>query len=75
MTIDDLLDYDVDALVERTRFRAIPRKAISLPRAWLFFLLQVAIGVYSAKALLSPNAYMALFAHQGIDTHMTMLLF
>ncbi|KAJ7701743.1 hypothetical protein B0H17DRAFT_1127988 [Mycena rosella] len=33
MTIDDLLDYDIAALVERTKDRALPRGAISLERA------------------------------------------
>ncbi|KAJ7196937.1 UbiA prenyltransferase [Mycena pura] len=56
MTIDDLLDYDVDALVERTRDRAIPRGAISLGRAWLFFGIQVVSGVYLATTALSTTA-------------------
>jgi len=56
MTIDDILDHDVDGLVERTKYRALPRGAISLRRAWLFFALQVVIGVYSAQAFLSPIA-------------------
>ncbi|KAF5373992.1 hypothetical protein D9615_009897 [Tricholomella constricta] len=41
MTIDDPLDYDVDALVERTKNRALPRGAVSLDRAWMFFALQM----------------------------------
>ncbi|KAJ7740589.1 UbiA prenyltransferase [Mycena metata] len=56
MTIDDLLDHDIDALVERTKGRAIPRGAISLVRAWLFFGLQVVSGVYLATRALSPTA-------------------
>jgi 4-hydroxybenzoate polyprenyltransferase len=56
MTIDDLLDYDIDGLVERTRNRAIPRGAISLERAWLFFGMQVVLGVYLAFTTLSRNA-------------------
>ncbi|KAJ7177493.1 UbiA prenyltransferase [Mycena crocata] len=57
MTIDDLLDYDVDALVERTKNRAIPRGAISVKRAWLFFSLQVIIGVYVAMNFLGRTAF------------------
>ncbi|KAF8911748.1 hypothetical protein CPB85DRAFT_1561735 [Mucidula mucida] len=30
MTIDDILDYDIDANVERTKKRALPRGAISI---------------------------------------------
>lgn len=56
MTIDDLLDYDIDALVERTKFRPIPRGAISLPRAWIFFIIQVVTGAFLALALLNPTA-------------------
>ncbi|KAJ6544317.1 UbiA prenyltransferase [Mycena capillaripes] len=56
MTIDDLLDYDIDALVERTKNRALPRGAISLGRAWLFFGMQVALGVYLAFTTLSRTA-------------------
>ncbi|KAK0452935.1 uncharacterized protein EV420DRAFT_1697675 [Desarmillaria tabescens] len=48
MTIDDILDYDIDANVERTKNRALPRGAISIERVWLFFALQVVIGVFSA---------------------------
>jgi len=56
MTIDDLLDYDIDALVERTKERAIPRGAISLRRAWVFFGLQVVVGVCLAFIVLSRTA-------------------
>ncbi|KAJ7612018.1 UbiA prenyltransferase family [Mycena polygramma] len=56
MTIDDLLDYDVDILVERTKSRPIPRGAISMHRAWLFFCIQVIIVIYSALAFLSSTA-------------------
>ncbi|KAJ6456992.1 UbiA prenyltransferase [Mycena vitilis] len=56
MTIDDILDHDVDALVERTHARPIPRGAISLRRAWLFFALQVCVGVCCAVRCLSSTA-------------------
>lgn len=56
MTIDDILDYDVDGLVERTKCRPLPRGAISLERACVFFLCQVAMGIALAKILLSPTA-------------------
>jgi 4-hydroxybenzoate polyprenyltransferase len=57
MTIDDLLDHDhIDALVERTKYRPIPRGAISVKRAWMFFSLQVLVGFYCARAWLSPLA-------------------
>ncbi len=56
MTIDDILDYDIDANVERTKNRALPRGAISIERAWLFFALQVMIGVFLAYKVLSPDA-------------------
>ena len=56
MTIDDILDQDVDIMVERTKYRALPRKAISLQRAWLFFGLQCAVGVWAATQFLSSTA-------------------
>ncbi|KAK0234487.1 UbiA prenyltransferase family-domain-containing protein [Armillaria nabsnona] len=56
MTIDDILDYDIDANVERTKNRALPRGAISIERAWLFFALQVVIGIFLAYEVLSPDA-------------------
>ncbi|KAJ3517449.1 hypothetical protein NLJ89_g508 [Agrocybe chaxingu] len=49
MTIDDILDADVDKLVERTKLRPIPREAITMGRAWFFFSLQVVIGVGLAR--------------------------
>ncbi|KAF5378018.1 hypothetical protein D9757_009864 [Collybiopsis confluens] len=57
MTIDDILDHDIDALVTRTKNRAIPRGAISLDRAWLFFAMQVLLGAYLARALLDPVSF------------------
>ncbi|KAJ3718843.1 UbiA prenyltransferase [Lentinula raphanica] len=54
MTIDDILDHDIDAMVSRTKGRAIPRGSISLDRAWLFFGVQVVLGIYLAQALLDP---------------------
>jgi len=63
MTIDDILDSDVDGLVERTKLRPLPRGAISLQRAWCFFFCQVAIGVSLAKIYLSPTAlHISMFA-------------
>ncbi|TFY55836.1 hypothetical protein EVG20_g9173 [Dentipellis fragilis] len=56
MTIDDIMDHDIDLLVSRTRTRPIPRGAISLPRAWLFFSIQATIGVYCAKTFLSATS-------------------
>ena len=56
MTIDDLLDYDIDALVERTKNRPLPRGAITLGRAWIFFGMQVVLGVYLAVNTMSRTA-------------------
>ncbi|KZV90636.1 hypothetical protein EXIGLDRAFT_837645 [Exidia glandulosa HHB12029] len=55
MTIDDVLDHDIDARVTRTKGRAIPRGAITLSRAWLFFAMQVVGGVYLATKLLDTT--------------------
>ncbi|KAF7324442.1 4-hydroxybenzoate polyprenyltransferase, mitochondrial [Mycena venus] len=63
MTIDDLLDCDIDGLVERTRNRPLPRGAISLERAWLFFGIQAVLGVYFAFTTLST---IALFASMAV---------
>ncbi|KAJ7747985.1 UbiA prenyltransferase [Mycena maculata] len=56
MTVDDLLDCRIDAMVERTKNRPLPRGAISLGRAWVFFGLQVVAGVYLAFKVLSNTA-------------------
>ncbi|PBK98271.1 hypothetical protein ARMGADRAFT_1060148 [Armillaria gallica] len=56
MTMDDILDYDIDANVGRTKNRALPRGAVSIEGAWLFFALQVVIGVFLAYKVLSPDA-------------------
>ncbi|KAF9451435.1 UbiA prenyltransferase [Macrolepiota fuliginosa MF-IS2] len=54
MAIDDILDADVDGLVQRTKMRPLPRGAITAERAWLFFFLQVVMGVYVAYEFLPP---------------------
>ncbi|KAJ7815981.1 UbiA prenyltransferase family-domain-containing protein [Mycena olivaceomarginata] len=54
MTIDDLLDRDIDARVERTKNRPLPRGAISPGRAWLFFGTQAALGVLRASMPVWP---------------------
>ncbi|KAK7014079.1 Para-hydroxybenzoate--polyprenyltransferase, mitochondrial precursor (PHB:polyprenyltransferase) [Paramarasmius palmivorus] len=56
MTIDDILDYDIDEKVERTRNRCIPRGAISPQRAWLFFAIQAVVGVYIAFTFLAEKS-------------------
>ncbi|KAK7053742.1 mitochondrial 4-hydroxybenzoate polyprenyltransferase [Favolaschia claudopus] len=56
MTIDDLLDYDIDAMVERTKNRPIPRGDITVVRAWIFFCIQVVLGTYLATKILSKTA-------------------
>ncbi|KAF4597056.1 hypothetical protein EYR40_007506 [Pleurotus pulmonarius] len=63
MTIDDILDYDIDGMVERTKGRPLPRGSISLQRAWLFFAIQTVIGVRSAFYFLSTTAlHVSMFA-------------
>ncbi|KAJ8093247.1 hypothetical protein PM082_020733 [Marasmius tenuissimus] len=52
MTIDDILDADVDILVARTKARPLPRRAISSERAWVFFAIQVILGVLIARKFL-----------------------
>jgi len=44
-TINDILDRDLDAQVERTRDRPLPSGAVSLWQAWLFLILQLLIGL------------------------------
>ncbi|KAI3615753.1 4-hydroxybenzoate polyprenyl transferase [Moniliophthora roreri] len=53
MTIDDILDHDIDAKVERTKNRPIPRGDIGLLRAWMWFTLQVIVGVQLGYNLLN----------------------
>ncbi|KAJ6451710.1 UbiA prenyltransferase family-domain-containing protein [Mycena vitilis] len=57
MTIDDLLDCDIDAVVERTKDRPLPRGAISMGGAWMFCGLQTVVGVYVATRVLSGTAF------------------
>ncbi|SJL15626.1 uncharacterized protein ARMOST_19129 [Armillaria ostoyae] len=64
MTIDDILDYDIDANVERTKNRALPRGAIGIKRAWLFFALQVVIGVFLAYK--SANFHVCVAVIRGV---------
>ncbi|KAL1711501.1 hypothetical protein EV715DRAFT_170549, partial [Schizophyllum commune] len=54
MTIDDILDADVDALVERTKNRVLPRGDITMACAWLFFAIQSVVGAGLAYAILEP---------------------
>ncbi|KAA1477982.1 UbiA prenyltransferase [Dentipellis sp. KUC8613] len=56
MTVDDIMDYDIDIRVARTQARPIPRGAISPPRAWLFLFIQVTLGVYCARKFLDPTS-------------------
>ncbi|TFK39398.1 UbiA prenyltransferase [Crucibulum laeve] len=56
MTIDDILDSDIDRLVIRTKLRPLPREAISIERAWLFFSLQTIFGLCLAFKFLSTAA-------------------
>ena len=44
-TVNDILDRDVDALVERTRGRPIPSGQVSVRQAAAFLLLQLLIGL------------------------------
>ena len=60
MTIDDILDADVDALVERTKNRVLPRGDITMARAWLFFAIQSVVGAALAYAILKPYTYVIL---------------
>ncbi|KDR74734.1 hypothetical protein GALMADRAFT_227148 [Galerina marginata CBS 339.88] len=55
MTIDDILDSDIDGLVERTKMRPIPQGAISLGRAWVFFYCQVVFGLCLAVKFLNTR--------------------
>lgn len=44
-TVNDIADRDIDARVARTRTRPLPSGAITLPQAFLFLALQLAIGL------------------------------
>lgn len=43
-TFNDIIDRDIDAAVARTRGRPIPSGAVSLRSAWVFLLVQCALG-------------------------------
>jgi 4-hydroxybenzoate polyprenyltransferase len=49
-TLNDIIDHDFDARVERTRYRPLPSGALSLPEALAFLVLQLVVG---AAVLLS----------------------
>ena len=51
-TLNDIIDRDIDGKVARTRLRPLPSGAVSVPRAVLFLLLQLAAG---AAVLASLN--------------------
>ena len=44
--INDIWDKDIDGNVERTTFRPIPSKRISLTEAWLIFICLGALSIY-----------------------------
>ena len=44
--INDIWDKDIDQNVERTKFRAIPSKRISVTEAWLLFMILGALSIY-----------------------------
>ncbi|KAG7096118.1 hypothetical protein E1B28_006792 [Marasmius oreades] len=56
MTVDDILDRDIDLLVERTKNRPLPRGSISPERAWLFFSAQLSIGMVLAIQYLDKTS-------------------
>ena len=60
MTVDDVLDADIDAKVSRTKGRPIPRGDITLTCAWTFLILQVTlvpvISCQDVLALHQPEA-------------------
>ncbi|KAK0493160.1 hypothetical protein EDD18DRAFT_1310716 [Armillaria luteobubalina] len=57
MTIDDILNNDIDVNVKHMKNRALPRGAISIEQAWLFFTLQVVIGVFLAYKVLKMHSH------------------
>ncbi|KAK1231923.1 hypothetical protein PQX77_004942 [Marasmius sp. AFHP31] len=56
MGIKSLVSIDIDLLVARTKTRPIPRGAITVERAWLFFGFQVALGIFLAVKLLDKTS-------------------
>ena len=44
--INDIWDKDIDGNVERTKFRPIPSKRVSLTEAWLLFICLGALSIY-----------------------------
>ena len=44
-TYNDILDRDIDAKVARTALRPLPSGAVSLKKAWVWLLIQCAIGL------------------------------
>jgi 4-hydroxybenzoate polyprenyltransferase len=55
-TVNDILDRDIDARVERTRSRPIPSGAIGVPSALLFLVLQLLIGLLVLLQFDGPTA-------------------
>ncbi|EJC99745.1 UbiA prenyltransferase [Fomitiporia mediterranea MF3/22] len=45
-TVNDIFDRDFDASVERCKSRPLPSGRISVSAAWVFFFLQVAVGLW-----------------------------
>ncbi|KAH7874998.1 UbiA prenyltransferase family-domain-containing protein [Lentinula edodes] len=60
MTIDDLLDHDIDKLVSRTKNRPLPRGAITQQRAWLFFSVQLFVVLLMFISMKSRELHLVL---------------
>jgi 4-hydroxybenzoate polyprenyltransferase len=50
-TYNDILDRDIDAKVERTALRPLPSGAVTLRQAWIWLLIQCAVGLAVLLAL------------------------
>ena len=59
-TINDIVDRDLDARVERTRNRPLASGAVSVRAAWLFVAAQAVIGLVVLLALPRPAQLIAL---------------